>query len=295
MGSVNSSAAQPQVGPEVAWSPRRKRFKLDLPHIPLLILLFTALAPLYILIINSLKSDLEIKAHPFSLPTALHWENFTHAWQVAHYSVAFRNSIIVCALTIFVVCLFGGLAAYGMVRLPVPGNQIMTVYYLVGITVPALLYLVPLFVIWTRLHLTNNVLGMVPIYAATHLPFSIFLLRSYFIGLPVEIEEAARMDGCSDWGVFGKIVVPLSWPAFASVGLIVGIWTWNEFLFAMTFLQEDATRTVTAQYSRFTGQYVTNYADIAAAGLIMILPAMILFLLLQRRFIQGMAAGSLKA
>jgi raffinose/stachyose/melibiose transport system permease protein len=132
------------------------------------------------------------------------------------------------------------------------------------------------------------------IYCAIYLPFSIFLLRSYFLGLPSEIEDAARVDGCGEFGVFQHVIVPLSWPAFATVALIVGIWSWNEFLFAITFLHKPEVSTVPVRVMQFTGQYVTSYAYISAAGVTMILPAIALFLILQRRFIQGMIAGGLK-
>jgi raffinose/stachyose/melibiose transport system permease protein len=158
-----------------------------------------------------------------------------------------------------------------------------------------LLYIIPLFVIWRRLNLTDNLLGIIIIYCAIYMPFSIFLLRSYFLGLPTEIEDAARVDGCGELGVFRHVIVPLSWPAFASVAVIVGIWSWNEFLFAITFLHSPETSTVAVRYTAFTGQYSANYAQISAAGVIMMAPAMGLFLLLQRRFIQGLVAGGLKS
>jgi hypothetical protein len=123
---------------------------------------------------------------------------------------------------------------------------------------------------------------------------AIFLLRSYFVGLPPELSDAAKVDGCSDFGVFTRIVMPLSWPAFGSVGLIIGVWTWNEFIFAVTFLHSDQTETVAVRFNSFVGQYVSNYAYMAAAGVIMILPAVLAFLSLQRRFIAGLTSGALK-
>ena len=162
------------------------------------------------------------------------------------------------------------------------------------LTVPPLLYLVPLFYLWTRLHLINTLPGLILIYSALYLPFGIFLLRAYFINLPHEIEDAARIDGCSEWQTFVRVIVPLSWPAFTSVALIVAVWSWNEFIFAITFLPSQDMQTVAVRYATFTGQWVSNYAYISSAGVIMILPAVVLFLLLQRRFVEGMTAGGLK-
>ena len=274
---------------------RRHRASLVwLVHAPLLLLVGVTLAPLYVLFVNSVKTDFDIKADPLGLPATIHLDNFVAAWNTAGYTSAFRNSIIVTGATVLIVCLTGGMCAHAMANLKLPGQNLVLVYLLLAITVPPLLYLVPLFILWTKLHLINTLPGLILIYSALFLPFGIFLLRAYFINLPHEITDAARIDGCSEWQTFRRVVVPLSWPAFASVGLIVGVWSWNEFIFAITFLPTQSLQTVAVRYASFTGQWVSNYAYISSAGVIMILPAVILFLLLQRRFVEGMTAGGLK-
>ncbi len=263
-------------------------------HFLLISLTIFCLLPLILLFMNSVKTDHEIKTIPFGLPATPQWRNFVEAWQIAQFTLAFRNSLLISGSTIFIVCFLGGMAAYALSRYTMRGANVLLTYYLLALTVPALLYIIPLFVIWRRLHLTDNIVGIIIIYCAIYLPFSVFLLRSYFLGLPHELEDAARVDGCGEFAVFRHIIVPLSWPAVATVALMVGIWSWNEFLFAITFLHKPEASTVAVRYTAFTGQYVTNYAYIAAAGVTMILPAILLFLALQRRFIQGMVAGGLK-
>lgn len=265
-----------------------------LVHIPLLVLAVYALGPLLLLLLNSIKSDDEIKGNPISLPTSVHLDNFINAWNAAGYTFAFRNSLIVTLCTVILVCILGGMAAYALVELDLPGAQFMGLYYLVASTTPAILYLMPLFAIWNRLGLVNSLQGIIIIYSAIYTPFSIFLLRSYFVRLPRELNEAARLDGASELGVLTRIVMPLSWPAFASVGLIVGVWSWNEFIFAVTFLHTTQSETVAVRYYAFVGQYVSNFAYMVAAGVIMILPAVIAFLALQRRFIEGLTSGAFK-
>src|SRR5258708_5898399 len=267
--------------------------RVSLGHIPLALLTVFCLLPLVLLTANSIKTNFELKTTPFAPPTALHFENFAGAWKVGQLYWAFGNSVLVSSTTVLGVCLLGGMAAYTLAR---HGNRvtgIVMTYFLVSLSVPTLLYIIPLFVIWRRLNLTNNLLGIIIIYWAIYMPFSIFLLRSYFLGLPAEIEDAARVDGCDELGVFRLVIVPLSWPAFASVAVIVGIQSWNEFLFAITFLHSPEVSTVAVRYTAFTGQYSTDYAGISAAGVMMMAPAMALFLLLQRRFIEGMVAGGL--
>jgi raffinose/stachyose/melibiose transport system permease protein len=272
-----------------------RRRRISLGHIPLTILAIFSLLPLVLLTVNSIKTNFELKSAPFAPPTALHFENFAHAWDVGKLNLAFGNSLLVSSTTVLGVCLLGGMAAYTLARYGNTLTHLVMTYFLLSLSVPALLYIIPLFAIWRRLNLTDNLLGIIIIYCAIYMPFSVFLLRSYFLGLPPEIEDAARVDGCDELGVFRHVIIPLSWPAFASVAVIVGIWSWNEFLFAITFLHTPEVSTVAVRYTAFTGQYSTDYASISAAGVMMMAPAMILFLLLQRRFIEGMVAGGLKA
>jgi raffinose/stachyose/melibiose transport system permease protein len=266
-----------------------------LVHLPLLALVLLALFPLGLLLVNTFKSDFDIKANAFTLPDHLHWENFANAWNEANYGPAFRNSIIVTGVTVALVCLLGGMCAYGLARFAVPGVNVVLVYLFVTFSLPGLLYLVPLFIVWHALHLVDTLQGIILIYTAQYSPFAIMLLRSYFLGLPRELEDAARVDGCTEFGVFRRVILPLAWPGFASVGLIVGIWSWNEFIFAITFLPSQEMQTVAVRYTAFSGQYTQDLAASTAAATIMILPAMVLFLLLQKRFVAGMTAGGVRA
>lgn len=263
-------------------------------HLVLLVLALTALFPLGLLLLNSIKSDAAIKANAFTLPDGWHWENFANAWTEASYAPAFRNSILVTGTTVLLVCLFGGMCAYGLSRFVVPGASVILIYFFVTFSLPGLLYLVPLFILWHALHLLDTLQGIIIIYTAQQMPFAVMLLRSFFLGLPPELEDAARVDGCGEFGVFRRVIAPLAWPGFASVGLIVGIASWNEFIFAVTFLPSQGVQTVAVRYASFSGQYTQDLAASTAAATIMILPAMVLFLLLQRRFVAGMTAGGVR-
>jgi raffinose/stachyose/melibiose transport system permease protein len=263
-------------------------------HIPLILLAAWSVVPLFFLFINAVKPEDEIQRAPLALPTILEWTNFSRAWETADFGTAIRNSLIVSAATVALICLFGGMAAFALARYKMRGNGLVTSYFLLTMTLPGLLYIVPLFSLFRNLGLTDNLLGIIIIYTAIYMPFSIFLMRSYFLGLPPELEDAARVDGCSEFGLYRYIIMPLSWPIYASVALIVSVYTWNEFLFAITFLHEPEISTVAVSYRSFTGQYVSEFSLISAAGVIMILPGLILFVILQRRFIRGLVAGSVK-
>jgi raffinose/stachyose/melibiose transport system permease protein len=263
-------------------------------HTPLLLLVLVVLAPVGLLVMNSLKADVEIKAGPLSLPRHLLFGNYAEAWRVAEYGRPFLNSFLICGVTIIGICLLSGLAAYALTRQRPPGADAVASYYLLAITIPAPLFLVPLFFLWARLGLINTLPGLMLVYLAIYQPFSIFMLRSYFLSLPRELEDAARVDGCSELQVFTRIVMPLAKPAFLTLAVIIGTMTWREFLFAVTLIQKYEAMTVALRYARFSGQTNVDYALQSAAGVMVVLPIVVLFLLLQRRFIQGVVSGALK-
>lgn len=265
-----------------------------LAHVPLIVLALFALGPLVLLVLNAFKSNDEANFNPIGWPSSWHLENFPHAWSEGGLGVAMRNSVIVSFVSIAGVCLVAGLGAYALAKLDMRGKGIITAYFLGTTTLPAQLFLVPLFFLWLRLHLVNSLPGIIIIYVAVYTPFSMFLLRAYFVGLPTDLLDAARIDGATEYQVYWRIVVPLAKPAFLTVALIVGMWTWNEFLYAVTFLQSASVQTVALTYQNFTQRFTTNVADQNAAGLMLVLPIVVLYLLLQRRFIAGMTAGGLK-
>lgn len=272
----------------------RRVFGLSARHFVLIVLGLFVLIPIAILAMDALRSSTDVKTSPIAFPTRPLWSNFPNAWQAAGYTQALLNSVIVCALTIFGVLVLSVLAGYGLARMKVRGSGFFVVYYLIALTLPAQLYLTPLFIAWVHLDLTNNLFGLAIIYWGNYTPFSVLLLRSYFLGLPVDFEEAAKVDGATEFQVLRRVIAPLSWPAVATVGVMVGVWAWNEYLFALTFLNVQSSETVAVRFYAFTGQYISNFADIAAAGVMMVVPPVLLFLLLQRRFIQGLSAGGLK-
>jgi raffinose/stachyose/melibiose transport system permease protein len=276
---------------------RRSRRERSLaPNYVILILLVVfSLGPLLVLLSNSLKSSGEVGRNPLGLPReGLAWRNYVEAWRQGDYAITIRNSLIVSLTTIVGVCLISGLAAFALAKLNLSGADVLTMYFLVGSSLPAQLFLVPLYFIWARLHLVDNLLGVIIIYWAVYSPFATFLLRSYMVSIPSDFEDAARVDGASEWQVFSRIIVPLTWPGFLTAGLVVGLWAWNEFLFAVTFLHRPEVMTVTTSYYNFAGRYGRDWGLTSAAAIIMIFPVVALFLALQRRFIEGLTEGGLK-
>lgn len=275
---------------------RRSRRDVNLApnYIVLILLLGFAMGPLLVLFFNSLKSQAEIGKNPLGPPQGLMWENFAKAWDVGNFAVTTRNSGFLVAVTVVAVLALGGMAAYSLAKLDLPGAGLVTLYLLIGTSLPLQLFLVPLFFTWQRLGLVNNLLGLAIIYVATNAPFAVFLLRSYMLQLPRDFEDAARVDGAGEWQIFTGIVVPLSWPGFLTVGLVVALSVWNEFLLATVFLTEQELFTVVTSYYNFATRFSRDWSLTSAAAIMMILPVVVIFLSLQRRFVEGLTQGGLK-
>lgn len=263
-------------------------------YILLILLIAFALGPVVILGFNSVKDAASIGRNPLGPPTEFKWQNFPTAWEVGNFSTTTRNSAVLVVGTVFLVLLLGGMAAYALARLKLPGGGLLMLYLLVGSSLPVQLFLVPLFFLWRQIGLVNNLFGLIIIYVAVQSPFAIFLLRSYLIGIPSDFDDAARVDGANEWQVFTVIILPLSWPAFLTVGLVVALSIWNEFLLATVFLTRPELFTVVTSYYNFTSRFSRDWSLTSAAAIMMIAPILVIFLSLQRRFIAGLTQGGLK-
>ena len=263
-------------------------------YVVLLLLLVFSLGPLLIMGFNSLKSRTELAENPLGFPRDLEWGNYSRAWEVGNFSTTTVNSGILVAATVIGVMLLGGMAAYSLAKLDLPGAGALMLFLLVMSSLPIHLFLVPLFVLWRELELLNTYYGLVLIYIALNVPLAIFLLRSYMVQLPQDFEDAARVDGASEWQVFTRVVVPLSWPGFLTVGLVVALAVWNEFLLATVFLQDEDKFTVVTSYQNFATRFSRDWSLTSASAVMMIVPILAIFLIFQRRFIEGLTQGGMK-
>lgn len=255
---------------------------------------FSALFPIVLTLLNSLKTNAQITTNPLAIPSTLQFGNYLAVWRSADMGRALLNSALIAGTTILLTCSTAAMAAYVLARKAVRGWQIVSVYFLGTTTLPVQLFLFPLYFIFARVGLVNNPFGVALIYTAIYTPFSIFLLRTYFLAIPLELEEAARVEGANDWQVFTRIVLPMITPGLITVALVVGLYAWNEFLVAVTFLQSRAVETAVVRFYNMTGQFSSDWGALMAAAVILALPVVVFFLALQRRFIEGMASGSVK-
>ena len=274
---------------------RARREPSKVPYyIVLIILALFALGPLVVLAFNSLKASAEIGRNPLGPPLTPDFENFSNAWVQGNFATTMLNSTILTVGTIVGVCVIAGTAAYAMSLLDLPGTDAVLLYLFVASAIPFQIFLVPLFFLWSILQLTNTLFGLIVIYWAVFSPLATLLLRSYLVALPRDFEDAARIDGASELQVLLRVVLPLSWPGFLTIALVSGIATWNEFLFAVTFIQDNNLKPIITSFWAFRSNFSTDWGLTSAAGIIVILPIIVLFLILQRRFISGLTAGGLK-
>lgn len=265
-------------------------------HIILMILALTIILPLSVLFFNSIKPQSEFGTNPLGFPSKVRFMNYYDAWVIGGYARIFLNSTILVVGTLVINLTLSGMAAFSLAVLNPRGRMtvVLGIYLLVGISIPAQMFILPLFILWKNLHLTNTYLGLIIIYSALNAPFAVFLIRSYMIQLPSELFDAAKIDGANTFQLFYKIAVPLSWPVFLTTGLVVGLAVWNEFLFALTFMQTEAYKPISTILFAFQSRFENDYSLVSAASIMMAAPIAILFMLFQRKFIAGLTGGGLK-
>jgi raffinose/stachyose/melibiose transport system permease protein len=224
----------------------------------------------------------------------LNWENFAYAWKAGSYANAFVSTILIAMASGLIVMTVSGLASYGIIKSRCYFGNFLSGYFIIALSLPYFAMMVPVFFVFHRIGLTNSVAGMVILYTATNIPFCFMFVLAFFKGLPKELDEAARIDGCSELQNFWYNCLPLARPILTSVVLIVFVNCWNEFLFANLFLQKDTLRTVALRFFVFTGRHSSDYGYMFAAAFISILPIIVIYLLMQNTFIEGMTAGGVK-
>ncbi len=232
--------------------------------------------------------------------SALPWPKqvtFSHFSDILHHRYLLRyalNSALVALMTTIVGVTLSCTAAYALSRFRFPGKRSGLLVFLVVQMFPSALLTIPLYLLLHRLHLLNTMLGLVLVYATSAIPFCVYSLKGYFDTLPPEIEEAARIDGASSWGVFFRIVLPLARPAIAVTALFSFMTSWNEFILAGTFMTDEAAYTLPVMLHNYVGEYHAEWGRFAAAALLTSTPVMALFYVLQKYLVGGLTAGSVK-
>ncbi|CAN5545308.1 carbohydrate ABC transporter permease [soil metagenome] len=227
-----------------------------------------------------------------SEPTAA---NYTQAWGSAHFGRYFVNSTLVATATCVFTVLLASMMAYGFARFEFPGKRVMFGAVIMGLTVPTMLLIIPQFLLAKDLKLIDSLPGLVPFYVGTQLAFSTFLLRAFFERLPVELDEAMMIDGAGPWRRFWSLALPLSRPALATCGIFTFLGSWDEFVWALTVINDVANRTLPIGIALFRGQHSTSWGLIFAASVMAVTPVVLVYVAFQRHIVSGLTNGAIKS
>lgn len=277
------------------WSPEALAWG-GLSQVVLITWAILVVFPFLWMVMTALKTDQEILFSPWKLPTALHWDNFVRAWTTASIGRYFLNSLIVVAGSLLLTLLFSSMAAYVLARYNFRGNRVIFYGFLAGLMFPIFLALVPLFFVVRDLRMLSSFHGLILVYTAYSLPFSIFFLTSFFRTLPSEVAEAAIIDGASDYAVFWRVMLPMAQPGLVTVGIFNFLGQWNQFILPLV-LMPDPNHYVLTQGLAFLAiqqGYQNDWSALFAGLTIATIPTLAVYVLFQRRLEQGLTVGALK-
>ncbi|OIJ66041.1 carbohydrate ABC transporter permease [Streptomyces mangrovisoli] len=249
------------------------------------------------LLLSSLKSGDEIFSSPWRLPTTPNWGNYARAWTDGLFGQAAVNTVVVVGGTALATLLLAAPAAYVLSRITTRFNSSLTLFFALGLGIPAQVVMLPLFVVMNQLRLVNSLFGLIIVYVATSLPFAVFFLTGFFATLPVELEEAAALDGATPLRTFWQIMLPMARGGLVTVLILNIIQHWGETVFALVFIQTTDHQTLSLALLGFLQQMQYNGADwggLFAGVALVILPVLACYVWLGRRIIEGMTVGSVK-
>ena len=278
--------------PEPAVPSVRRRFVPSPRHALLLPLALLMLTPLLWMVLTSIQTPDEARQFPPVLPSGIHWQNYTDALHAAPFGRFFLNTAIVTGVCVLGNLVFCSLAGYAFARLRFFGSNVVFVLILATLMVPFQVVMIPTFLIMRHLGLIDSLGALILPNLVT--PFGIFLMRQFFRTLPIDLEEAGRIDGCSRLGVLFRIVLPLSGPALATLAVITFLYSWNDFLWPLIVIQSDNHMTLQLGLSTFQGAHATDWTLLMAGNVMATLPMLVAFVVAQRQFVNSIAAAGIK-
>jgi len=259
-------------------------------YIVLTLLVVMIVYPMVWAVLNGFKTNLELFGNPWGLPATWRWDNYVKAWNlgVVRYLL---NSVIVTVGSTVAVILFSAMSAYALTRHKIPFANAITVILLGGMMLAPAVALVPLFRLLQALHIFDTYWALIILYTAFRIPFTVFLIRAYMLTLSREMEDAAIVDGASNWQIFWLVIMPLSRPIIVSAALLHALFAWNEFAFALVFINSNDLKTLPVGLLQMQGRVLSDWPVLFAALVLASIPMILLFLVGQRQFIRGLSEG----
>jgi len=275
---------------------RRKKFRWG-PILVLLLTMFLALiflAPVFFALISAFKSNGEILKNPMALPSSFYLKNFQDLFEQSDFVTAIKHSLILTVVSELLIVAIVPMAAFAIERRTSRGMKLIYTYFLAGMMIPFHLYMFPLFKQMRLFGIYGTLGGPIICYLSGSVAFGSLLYCSFLKGIPLEIEEAAQIDGCSPFQIFWQVTFPLLGPCTASMVVLNGLNIWNDFLMPYLVLPSGKAKTITVEVFSFVGQYTARWDIVFAGTVCSIVPALVIFVLLQKYFVKGITAGAAK-
>ena len=272
----------------------RRRASLAVRHLVLIAMTALTVIPVLLVVSTALKSADEVRVDPFGLFTSFSMESIVQAWTEGEFSRYLLNSVLLSVPSTVLIIVMSTMAGYTFARLPFFGRTVLFYLVVLGLLVPFFTYMIPLYFQLRTMGLLDTLAGAVLVLTSTGLSFGTFFMRAFFSDLPEELEQAARIDGCSEWQIFSKVMLPLVQSGIGSLAVFTFINTWNNFLVPLLYLPGGNYRPLTAGLYTFLGGRSVDVAPLAAGTLITILPVLVLFVVLQKQVTAGFISGAVK-
>jgi ABC-type glycerol-3-phosphate transport system permease component len=261
----------------------------------LLVALFlSVILPFGWMVMTAFKSMPDFTRNPFGLPEAFVMGNFAEAWATDDFLRLYGNSLFITCISVAGIVLTCSAAGYAFAHFEFPGSKLLFLYFLMGMMIPPQVILIPAFKIMSQLGFVNTYLAVILTYFAW-VPFAIFFFRAYFLGIPKDLIEAARMDGVGEITIFFKVMLPLAKPALVTIAIIYFVWIFNDFMWPLVYLNDQSLRTVTLGMMNFQGKYSSLMTLKTAALTLATLPPIIIFIIFRKQIQGGLVEGALKS
>jgi raffinose/stachyose/melibiose transport system permease protein len=250
--------------------------------LPFISIFMTALHPS-----GTVPGGLEWPAHP-------QWGNFVEAFKIANMTTLVVSSVRIVLLVVPAALVISTMAGFGIGLLRIPGSGVLLPLFVMGLTIPFSGLIIPIYFLERAVGIYNTPLAIPLPLIALYMPFAVFWMRAHFVNMPIEISEAARVDGATTWGLFRHIHVPLAQAPIASLGVLMSIWTWNQFLLALVLVEDPTQRTMAGALGAFQGHYATDVPLLCAGTILILVPTLLVFVLFQRQIIKALLQGAVK-
>ena len=249
--------------------------------------------PFIWMISASFKFSNEVFNFPIEwIPKVIRWENYVNIWKEIDFLTYFKNSVWLTLVVTFLSILTSSLAAYAFAKIPFPESKVLFILYVLTMAVPFQVVMIPQFVIMKNIGLNDTLWALVVLQSFS--PFGVFMLRQFFMSIPNELSESARIDGLNELGIYRRIILPLSKPALSSLCIFQFVFVWNDFLAPLIYLTSDKNKTIQLGIRKFMTQFGVEYGLIMAASVCALIPVIVMYIFFQKYFIQGIATTGLK-